>query len=184
MYPRHIYKSADEKLMRHVYVRPTKELKLSANRLLRLLRPLYGLSDSGDYWHKTFSKHLQQDLMMTPTTGYLSLFFKSVHGKLQGLTGAYVDNTIGAGELQFENESMATSERFQSKERENDNFQFAGIQLEKRADGYLMHQERFARKIKLLSKDCTFSDFRSKRHELACLTHTRPDIAAAVNLPA
>lgn len=170
--------------MRDVYGKPTEEFRLSANQLLKLLKPLYGLADSGDYLHKTFSKHLRQDLMMTPTSGDLSLFFKVVKGKLCGLTGAYVDDTIGAGDAQFEQDSKATGLRFQSKDRENDNFQFAGIQLDKLEDGFLMHQERFARKISRLSKDCTYAQFRSKRHEQAWLTHTRPDISAAVNLAA
>lgn len=36
--------------------------------------------------------------MMTSTTGDLSLFFKIVEGKLKGLTGVYLDDTIGAGD--------------------------------------------------------------------------------------
>lgn len=177
------YLQSAEKLMREVYVRPTKEFRLSSNQLLRLLKPLYGLSDSGDYWHSTFSNHLTRDLNMTLTTGDLSLFFRVVEGKLRGMTGAYVDDIIGTGDAAFEKESEVTGERFQSKARETGNFQFAGIQIEKEG-GYLMHQERFALKIKPLSKQCTFPEFRSKRHELAWLTHTRPDIAAAVNFAA
>lgn len=178
------YLQSAEKLMREVYVRPTKEFNLSEDNLLRLLKPLYGLSDSGDYWHSTFSNHLQHDLNMTQTTGDLSLFFKAIEGKLRGLTGAYVDDTLGAGDTAFEKESEVTGERFQSKAREEGNIEFAGIQIEKEEAGFLMHQERFALKISPLSKECTFTDFRSKRHQLAWLTHTRPDLCAGVNLAA
>lgn len=52
------YLKSVEKLMRDVYVKPTKESPLNANQLLKLLKPLYGLSSSGDYWHETFSKYL------------------------------------------------------------------------------------------------------------------------------
>lgn len=76
------YLQSAEKLMRDVYVKPSREFKLLPNQLLKLLRPLYGQSDSGDYWHETFSKHLRHDLMMTQTTWDLSLFFKVVDGKL------------------------------------------------------------------------------------------------------
>lgn len=67
---------------------------------------------------------------MTPTTGDLSLFFKVGECKLKGMTGAYVDDTIGTGDRAFETESKATGDRFQSKVREVGNFQFAGIQIE------------------------------------------------------
>lgn len=100
------------------------------------------------------------------------------------MTGAYVDDTIGTGDKAFEKESEATGDRFQSKPREVGNFQFAGIQIEEINGGYLMHQQRYAQRIPPLPKHCTFNEFRSKRHELAWLTHTRPDISAAVNLAA
>lgn len=178
------YLQSADKLMRDVYVKPTKEFHLASNQLLKILKPLYGISDSGDYWHSTFSNHLIHDLRMTTCTGDLYLFFKVVDGKLRGMTGAYVDDTIGTGDRVFEEESEMTGERFQSKASEMDRFQFAGIQIEQFEGGYLMHQERIARKISMLSRQFTYREFRSKRHELAWLTHTRPDIAVAVNLAA
>lgn len=39
---------------RYIYIRPSKKLTLNSNQLLKLLRTLYGLSESGDYWHETF----------------------------------------------------------------------------------------------------------------------------------
>jgi hypothetical protein len=35
--------------MRDVYIKPSAEFELNANQVLKFLRPLYGLADSGDY---------------------------------------------------------------------------------------------------------------------------------------
>lgn len=43
------YLQSADKLMREVYVNPSSEVRFSHNQLLHLLKPLYGLSDSGDY---------------------------------------------------------------------------------------------------------------------------------------
>ena len=121
---------------------------------------------------------------MMKTAGALSLFFKVVDGKLRAMTGAYVDDTIGTGDQEFEEESKITGERFQAKDHEVGSFQFAGIEIEQIENGYLMHQERFAIKISQLLKQGTFPEFRSKQQELAWLAHIRPDISAAVKLAA
>lgn len=43
------YLQSGMKLLRDVYIRPTKDFHLPPNVLLKLLRPLYGLPDAGDY---------------------------------------------------------------------------------------------------------------------------------------
>jgi Reverse transcriptase (RNA-dependent DNA polymerase) len=58
------YLQSAEKLLRDVYIKPTKELSMEPGQLLKLLRPLYGLADSGDYWGRTLSNHLREDLGM------------------------------------------------------------------------------------------------------------------------
>ncbi len=40
--------SASE-LLRDVYLKPNRQLKVPAGYVLKLLRPFYGLADSGDY---------------------------------------------------------------------------------------------------------------------------------------
>ena len=45
-----------------------------------------------------------------------------------------------------------------------------------------MHQQRYAMKITQLTKQSTFYEFRSKRHELAWLTRTRADLSAACSI--
>lgn len=175
------YLQSTEQLRRDVYVCATKEFGLESSQLFKLLKPLYGLADSGDYWHVTFADHLRQQLGMTPATGDHSLFFKTFKRKLIGLIGAYVDDTIGAGNRQFMEESKISGQNFQSKPRTHNNFQFAGIHFENIEEKYLLHQKSYARRIRLLSNGCRFSEFRSKKQELAWHTLTWPDLAAVVN---
>jgi len=66
---------------------------------------MYGLSDSGDYWYSTFTKHLREDLSMTSSITDPALFFKTIDGQLRGVIGCYVDDTISAGDKSFEEES-------------------------------------------------------------------------------
>lgn len=106
---------------------------------------------------------------MTPSTGNLSLLFQNIHGKLIGITGAYGDVSIGAGDETFHRNTRLTERTFESKAREYDDFMFAGIQIETRQNGYLMHQECYAMYINPLSLDCTFKEFRLQRHELSWL---------------
>jgi hypothetical protein len=47
------YLESSENLVRDVYIMSTKELLLAPGKMLKLLRPLYGLADSGDYWGRT-----------------------------------------------------------------------------------------------------------------------------------
>lgn len=176
------YLQSAERLMRDIYVKPSKEFRLPKDTLLKLLKPLYGLSDSGDYWYSTFTRHLKDDLHMTPTFSDPALFFKVIHGQVTGLIGSYVDDTISAGNNDFVELSKLTEHTFDSKQRKYDTFKFSGMEIESLPnDSFRIHQQTFAKKISKLPENCSFSDFRSKRQELAWLVHTRPDIACAVN---
>lgn len=182
------YIQSSEKLMRHIYIKPSKELRLSKDYLLKLLKPLYGLSDSGDSWYSTFTSHLKDDLYdlcMSSCITDPALFFKTIDGQLRGVVGCYVDDTISTGDSDFQKESLLTGEKFESKPREEKNFKFAGMEIETISDSrFKIHQQSFAEQLTNLPNTATFSDFRSKRHQLAWLGHTRPDLACAVNLAA
>lgn len=186
-YVRQAYLQSAKKLMREVYIKPNMHdgrahVKMDNGQLLKFLKPRYGFTDSGDYWYNTFANHIKKDLNRTPTAGDLSLFFETINGNLVGLTGAYVDDSIGTDDESFELISRLTQQKFDFKAYEHDNFKFAGIQIEHMDDGYLLHQEKYAMSLKPLKMDCTFRNFRSRRHELAWLKHTGLDLCAAINL--
>lgn len=47
------------------FIKHPKELNLNPNELIKLLKPLYGLSKSGNYWGRALRSHLDKDLGMT-----------------------------------------------------------------------------------------------------------------------
>ena len=169
-------------LLREVYLKPSKEFELSSNQLLKLLKPLYGLADSGDYWNFTFADHIKKDLHMTNTAGDLSLFFKSAHGKLCGLMGTYVDDSLLAGNHQFVQHTNKTLQKFDSKDREFDNTRFAGVYINTQKNGFLLHQKEYIKRLKKASTSSTFREFRSTRAQTTWMIHTRPDICCTVNM--
>lgn len=113
--------------MRDVYVRPPRKFQLAHNQLPSLLKRLYGLTYAGDYWHNTVSRHLRSDLNMAPITGYLSLFSRAIRGRLSGLVGSYVDDTLRAGDEEFERLSCMMEHMFKSSPRSYEDISFACI---------------------------------------------------------
>ena len=171
-------------LLRDVYLKPSKELELGSHQLLKLLKPLYGLADSGDYWNVTMAKHVQADLGMNETAGDMSLFFKNVREKLCGLIGTYVADSLLSGDEAFLKHTDKTIEKFGSKGRDMDNTRFAGVYIETKQNGFVVNQKSYSERLSRLNADCIFADFRSARAQLAWLIHTRPSIACDISMAA
>jgi hypothetical protein len=72
-YIKQAYLQSAEDLKREIYVRPDV-MKLPPYELFQVVKPLYGLADSGDYWHETLTAHHITKLLMEHSTGYFSFF--------------------------------------------------------------------------------------------------------------
>lgn len=70
------YLQSSSKLSREVYVKPENGINLKRKEPLKLLKPLYGLSDSGDYRRMTMKNHLVNNLKMRSLKGDLAYFIK------------------------------------------------------------------------------------------------------------
>lgn len=174
------YLQSAEDLLRDVYIKPGKEFELGEDQILKLLRPLYGLSDSGDYWGATFSKHLKEDLGMETTTTDGAFFFKKVAEKLQGMTATYVDDTLQAGDESFQRLADQTESRLQCKKRVWDEFTCLRQQIETNDDGsFKVHQREYINRLRTITPT-SWKDFTSTRAKMMWLTHTRPDICCSV----
>ena len=122
-------------------------------------------------------------MKVTPTDADPSFYFKSIDDKIIGLLGVYVDDTLAAGNKEFEKETDKIPAEFESKPREFPPILFAGMNIERNSTGgYKLHQKPYLDKIDPLKKDDTYEEFRSTRHKLAWITHTRPEILAGVNI--
>ena len=50
--------------MRDVYIKPSREFALGPDQVLKLLKPPYGLAESGDYCGRTLKRYLIEELGM------------------------------------------------------------------------------------------------------------------------
>jgi hypothetical protein len=102
--------------MRDVYIKPSAEFELNSNQVLKLLRPLYGLAYSGDYWESTLLNHLKEELEMKQTVGDPAMFFKMLVNKLQGLCATYMDDALHAGSKVYERITEKVMKRFKCRD--------------------------------------------------------------------
>lgn len=52
------YLQSEKALNRDIFANLCEEFKLERDKIITLLKPLYSISKSGDYWGRTFQKRL------------------------------------------------------------------------------------------------------------------------------
>lgn len=105
------YLQSASKLFRDIYLKPGKHFEVEENNLLKLIRHLVGLSDSGDYWNTEFSDHIRDDLQMKSKVADYGFFFRKFRGKLMGLMRTYVGDRIATGSTEFEKGTNMTAKK-------------------------------------------------------------------------
>jgi hypothetical protein len=169
-------------LQRKIVTKPDV-LNLGEDELLQVMKPLYGLSDSDDYWAETLSAHHFEDLRTTQATADFSLFFKSLGGKLFGTSGAHVDDILQIGTPELRRQTITNlGAAFDVKTPENLPFTFTGLKISRNDDGSIAaEQGNYVATLYQLPLTTSCDAFRSRRQNLAWVCHTRPDIACAVS---
>lgn len=153
-------------------------LDLSADEVLKLMRPLYGLADAGDRWHHTLAHHHVSDLNIESLVSERSLYYKFIGGRLAGLSGVYVDNILRAGAPEFQDDVAVTAGKFDATPAKVDAAKFAGLEFERSDDGEIrVHMDGYIREVKL-DTEVSHAAFASNRAKLAWLVYARPDICA------
>ena len=120
------YLQSASELLREVYLKQNRQLKVPAGYVLKFRRPFYGLADSGDYWHSTFAKHLSDGLAMKPVASDISLFFGHARGQATGLLSSYAGDRLACDNDSFAKPTRRTCESFEVKSREHNNRLFSG----------------------------------------------------------
>lgn len=110
---RQAYFQSSKPLSRDVLLKdPPPKFKLRSSQVLQLLKPLYGLCESGDLWYKTPDEHHRLDLGISLLHTDPALYFKLNGSCLTGLSGSYVDDMLRAGTQEFHGTCFQTHKRF------------------------------------------------------------------------
>lgn len=131
------YLQSASHLTRDVYVKPRHGIKIRSDQLLRLLKQLYSLTDSGYYWHATLATHLEEDMGMVPLAGVLACFIKLINRKFSGTVGIYVDDTFATVDTNFEKARKVKERTFDRKSRSHDSFFCRYADHENRKQGFI-----------------------------------------------
>jgi hypothetical protein len=165
--------------MRDIFLQPPTEMELSPDKFLELMKPLYGLCDSGYRWHHTVRHHHVQDLQMEPLDADPSLSFRSVGNRLIGLSGVYVDDMLRCGTPDFLRDSKSTSRIFDATAETMRTAKFAGVNLWQTESGIETDRSDYIAKL-TFPLEQSWKHFASFRAKLAWLEYARPDVCARV----
>lgn len=154
-------------LRRDVFFKPPKGVHVPG-KYLKLLRPLYCLSDAGDHWFVTLSSHQQEDLKIQPLYMDPELFFRFSKPGIGGFyylpdaTATYVDDNIHTGGPYFLKITEGTRYKLYSKPITSRAFTFAGVDFTTSYDTVKISKPRAARLLKPLQSYCEFHDIKSR----------------------
>jgi hypothetical protein len=123
-----------DKMSRAVFLRPPAEFYLKG-KLLLLVKPLYGLTNAGDIWHKALSQFIKNQLAMRELVSDAGVLLSShACGNLLGIILSYVDDLIIAGCFDFLEKSQAIDRRFKSRPRQTNMCTHAGVDIRSEPD--------------------------------------------------
>lgn len=179
---RQAYLQSASLLRRAVFLNP-KGIELGKDEFLQLILPLYGLSESGDYWNRTLRDHLLDDCKFEQCAADLSLFFKRQGKKLAGLSANYVDDLLRTAppELRKGMEAELRA-RFECKDSKDVPTEFLGLNLRTTKKGFAADMATYLERLEELSTDAKFAQFRSIRAMLLWISLVRPDLCAFVSI--
>lgn len=86
-------------------------MNLPKNKVLKAVKPLYGIPESGLLWFQTHSEHHIKRLNMTQSTVDPCIVFQNNGNSLTAMTVLQVDDSLGFGDKEF----LQTRKRFKQK---------------------------------------------------------------------
>jgi Reverse transcriptase (RNA-dependent DNA polymerase) len=173
-------------ILRKVFVqlspRAMRLLDLDPTESVFVLRlPQYGLTDSPTYWWLRFRDYHIFVLKCKDSPIDPCLFISHTDDlKTEGLVGTLVDDTLGAGNMQFLQHEETCSKEFETKQRKEKSFNFGGCDIAQDAESVVIHQRQYTKELEEIPRTSPFSTFQSARGKLQWLMQTRFDLAANV----
>lgn len=179
------YLQSESPLERKIFLRPPKEMNLGADVVLCVLKPLYGVPESGLHWFVTYWTHHRERLSMKSTTGDPCLLYRPGDMHAEGVTALQVDDSFGHGTVEFLKDEERESKRFKCKPRkilkigETTSFNGCQITVERNRVHLLRQMDKLGKISKPRNQDELVS-VRALLQYIGCCT--RPDLCAPVQL--
>jgi hypothetical protein len=180
------YLQASSELERNVYLRPAPEMGLTPDLVLRAVKPLYGIPESGLHWFLTYSKHHVEKLNMQQcTVDPCLLYTRAKYGGLPGVTALQVDDSVGCGDKEFLDLEENSSLDFKTKPRKLLNrgarADFNGSIIIRDASGHYISKQ--SDKLHCLEQPNSDEEAVSVRAKIQYVaSKCRPDLASASQL--
>ena len=150
------YTQAKSNLARPIYARPPPDFDMWIDCILQVIKPLYGIPESGNHWFSTFHKHHLEKLMMKQST-FDPCLLSTNKGDPIGIAGLQTDDVLFAGNKEFakaEDEAIR-KEKFESKDQVEVTptrpGKYNGTWITRQHDGPIyISQERHVKSIKMV----------------------------------
>lgn len=135
---------------------PPKDSVLQPNELLKLLKRLYDLSKSGNYWGHTLQKYMIDELETNHDIIDTDLSYKSSDEEFIGLCTIYVDDASYAKSGTFQKAIKDTKTKFSCRKGEYDSLQFSGFKIETTGETFFWSSKIFHQLTQVTSLKCAF----------------------------
>ena len=150
------YTQSTSNLAREIYARPPPGFDIWINCLLKVIKPLYGIPESGNHWFNTYHKHHLEELQMKQST-FDPCLLSTDEGAPLGIVGLQTDDSLIVGVKAFaeaEEEAIKKS-GFTTKPRQlltmEHPLKFNGGRISLQADGSIhLTQEQHIKTIGLV----------------------------------
>ena len=122
-------------------------------------------------------EHLVDELDHFSTKTDMSMYISIQHGKLDGISGVYVDNILRTGTPRYRLQCSKTHVKFDTTGDEEPPLTFSGFHITIPSNfPFTMDQTFYIRNLEELNIDSRFLAFRSTGMKLAWLASTLPDM--------
>lgn len=179
------YLQSMKKLNREIFIyEAVPDFELEPEECLQLLKPLYGLCDSGDLWYATMDEHLRRDIGMIQSKLDPALYTLRVKNELKGILASYVDDLLCAGKQEMRDASLKMRETFEMDDETTTPIEFTGVIIKGNSkNGFSIEQDSYITEKPLpnLIESSTYKDFASARIKLAWMAETRIDCLYWIN---
>ena len=171
-------------LERPVYISAPKELGLEADMVLQVMKPLYGIPESGLHWYLTYLEHHLVELNMDRVKTDPCVLVRRNGQNLEGMVALQVDDSLAMGTASFMSDEEIASSKFICKPRSlltNKPLTFNGLTLTRSTNGKIYATQK--EKILRLKHPTNQSEFTSNRALAQYIgVCVRPDLCAAIQL--